>query len=196
MKNDSKNSSENESKTNIFHIKNVENFCAHEGVLNSSVDYALEFANLNTDAFCLFVAKNETYSGKSFSIPISIALKYTVEEYRDLNAVSRIKQLPCIFAQRNNDFLQADTNQLAVLGRICDFYYDDKFIKISFEKYGYFKQQAINKNIDDFGLLYNDLRNQLDEDHWSICKGNLYQIIEKLEEKSEIKITWNPSVTK
>ena len=38
MKNDSKNSSENESKTNIFHIKNVEKFCAHEGVLNSYIE--------------------------------------------------------------------------------------------------------------------------------------------------------------
>ena len=94
--------------------------------------------------------------------------------------------MPCLFAQRNDDFKNAASNQLIKIGQITDIIRQGMNLKFSIEKHGCFKQQIVNENISRFGLLYNDLRNQLDEEHWSIRKGNLPQIIQEL----GIEIEW------
>ena len=186
---------------NIDHVENmrVENTHLHTHVHTnsadknqpSSIDYISEWQSLNAESFCLFVLIGETYSGKSFSIAKSCALRYTPLDYQKRynvifpSAVEEVMHMPCIFAQRNTDFKWA-SNLYVKIGKIREIVRQGMNLRFSIEKYGYFQQQIINQNIDSFGLLYNDLRNQLDEEHWSICRGNLPQILDKL----NIAINW------
>ena len=48
----------------------------------SSIDHISKWQSLNVESFCLFVLFGETYSGESFSIAKSCALRYTPLDYQ------------------------------------------------------------------------------------------------------------------
>ncbi|MBR6671128.1 MAG: hypothetical protein IKL31_10400 [Ruminococcus sp.] len=60
--------------------------------------------------------------------------------------------------------------EIRSLGRV------DHNIRFRFITCGRLRQQFINDNIRSFNLLTTTVRNQLDEEHWSIRTGNLLQI--------------------
>ena len=90
------------------------------------------------------------------------------------------------YAERNADFRRAASNQFVTIGRITGIIRQGVSLRFGIKKYGYFKQQLVNDNVSHFGLLHNDLRTQLDVEHWSIRSGSLQQIISEL----NIGIEW------
>lgn len=148
------------------------------------VSHAIEWASLSTDTFCLFVLENEEYNCGSFCIPKGRALeKYTSREhrmlYRSLGPAEQnaIMKMPCIFARRNPSFRWADDTFPAVLGRVTSITCQRDNIRFRFDPFGAIHQRKINDNISDFNLVYSALRNELDEEHWSIRSGNLQDIV-------------------
>ena len=147
--------------------------------------HALEWASLNTKRFNLFVLENENYQNGMFCIGKRVSLeRYTDKEFKDFfkplsqEAKDELKKMPCIFARKNIDFKKADNPQPAALGRITDIDCQGEQIRFCFELFRPFiEQQFINDHINDFGLKFATVRNQLDEEHWSIRAGNLLKII-------------------
>lgn len=182
----------NQNAESIYNIGHVENMYTDSHARLSSADARLEWQRLNSEAFCLFVSKGETYSGDSFSIAKSCALQYTAKNHREYynvifpNIIEEIEQMPCLFAERNADFRRAASNQFVTIGRITGIIRQGVSLRFGIKKYGYFKQQLVNDNVSHFGLLHNDLRTQLDVEHWSIRSGSLQQIISEL----NIGIEW------
>ena len=62
------------------------------------------------------------------------------------------------------------------VGRLTDITCQSENIRFRFVTCGKLRQQFINDNIRSFNLLTTTVRNQLDEEHWSIRTGNLLQI--------------------
>ena len=156
-------------------------------VPDQHVSHAIEWASLRTDTFCLFVLENEEYNCGSFCIPKGRALeKYTSREhklmYRTLGpaAQAEIMKMPCIFARRNPSFRWADDTFPAVLGRVTSITSQRDNIRFCFDHFGAIHQKKINDNISAFNLVYSALRNELDEEHWSIRSGNLQDVVARL----------------
>lgn len=148
------------------------------------VSHAMEWAALSSEEFCLFVLENEDYSCGAFSMAKSRSLeRYTrqdiKERYKKLGsaAIDAIKQMPCIFARKNRYFKSTVFDHPVVLGRVTAIDVQDENIRFKFDAYQPFYQSVINDNIDTFMLASAPLRNELDEEHWSIRKGNLKEII-------------------
>lgn len=146
--------------------------------------YRNEWLALSTDSFCLFVLENEEYNCGSFCISKSRALeKYTSREHRAMYralspaAQASIMNMPCIFARRNPAFRYADNDFPALLGRITGITCQRDNIRFVFQPYSMIYQHIINHNISAFNLVYSSLRNELDEEHWSIRSGNLQDVV-------------------
>ena len=67
-----------------------------------------------------------------------------------------------------------------MLGKVIDIIKQEATIAFRFDVYAHFPQQVINDNIKLFGLLGNDLKTQLDEEHWSIRDGDLLKVVQEL----------------
>ena len=151
------------------------------------VSHKLEWASLNQTSYCLFVLENEEYNHGAFSIAKSCSLrKYTSleqkERYFDLTpaAVATLTSMPCIFAKRNRDYKSTDASHPALLGRITAVNVQHETIKLRFTGFQAISQQVLNQNITLLGLAYSALRNELDEEHWSIKDGNLPGVMTRL----------------
>lgn len=151
------------------------------------VSHALEWASLSTERYCLFVLENEDYNYGAFSIAKKCALrKYMhpalIERFRPLSpeAITDLTNTPCIFVKRNRDYNHTDDSHPAVLGRITNVYDQHDTIKLCFTGFQVFPQQILNQNIALLGLAYSSLRNELDEEHWSIKSGNLLSVMARL----------------
>ena len=147
--------------------------------------HALEWASLNTERFNLFVLENENYQNGMFCMGKRVSLeRYTDKEFKDFfkplspKAKDELKKMPCIFARKNISFKTAGNPHPAALGRLTDIDCQGEQIRFCFELFKPFiEQQFINDHIKEFGLRFVTVRNQLDEEHWSIRAGNLPQII-------------------
>ena len=151
------------------------------------VSHALEWASLSTERFCLFVLENEEYNCGAFSIAKKCALqKYTHPAQRErflplsLEAKTELIKMPCIFAKRNRDYKSTDASHPALLGRITAVNVQHETIKLRFTGFQAISQQVLNQNITLLGLAYSALRNELDEEHWSIKDGNLPEVMTRL----------------
>lgn len=151
------------------------------------VSHALEWASLSTESYCLFVLENEAYNCGAFSIAKSKALRdYThpdyIKRYLSLSpeAVTELLTMPCIFAKRNKYYSHTDDNHPALLGRITSIHVQRETVKLCFSGYQVFQQQLLNQNIALLGMAYSSLRNELDEEHWSIKSGNLPDVMAQL----------------
>lgn len=149
--------------------------------------HAIAWSSLSTERFNLFVLENEEYSNGVFSIAKTKAIQnYTheidIEQFRflDAAAISELKQMPCIFAKRNAFYNHTNNNHPAVIGRITDVINQGETIKFVFEGFQAIPQQLLNENITALGLARAALRNELDEEHWSIKREDLIQIISDL----------------
>lgn len=147
------------------------------------VSHAAEWALLNTERFHVFVLENEKYDCGAFSIGRRVALeKNTIDRYKDYykpltpSLIRELLDMPCIFAIRNQQFKKAPDYYPALLGKLTDIRCQGETIRFSFITCGRLKQQFINDNIRAFALRTSTVRNQLDEEHWSIREGNLLQI--------------------
>lgn len=144
--------------------------------------HTAEWAQLNTQRYNLFVLQDESYSSGSFSITAVDALKHTKpnlkKQFSSLG--SELLRMPCIFAGRNPNYKTAPNYVVAHVGKLTEIIPQGDHIKFCFDKYEQFKQQLINADMRRFNLLENELRNQLDEVHWSVVEGNLLEIIDKL----------------
>ncbi len=151
------------------------------------VSHKLEWASLNQERYCLFVLENEDYNYGVFSIAKSCALrKYTdsehKERYFDLTpaVVSELTSMPCIFAKRNMHFGYTEASHPALLGRITDMRAQGETIKVCFSGFQGISQQLLNQNIGLLGMVHASLRNELDEEHWSIKDCNLIDAMARL----------------
>lgn len=150
--------------------------------------HAIEWAALRTDCFNLFVLENERYNCGAFAISKARALrKYVCEEYISLyrildpTAINSIIEMPCIFTMRNKFFRRSGNTQPAALGRLTSITRQLDNIRFTFDIFQPpVPQQIINDNIPVFNLAHSTLRNELDEEHWSIKPGNLQEIIARL----------------
>ena len=146
-----------------------------------TISHAMEWAGLNHEKFCLFVLDNETYKAGAFSIAKSRALKYSPDRERFLPLTeelrAEIRQMPCIFAKRNQTYKCTTPDHPVIYGRITEIIPQAATIKFCFEPFKTAYQQTINENISLYGLLSTTLRNQLDEEHWCIRNGNLQQVL-------------------
>lgn len=144
--------------------------------------HAAEWALLNTELYNVFVVENEKYNSGCFSIAKSVALKYTKDEefakFSSLNA--ELLKLPCIFASKNQEFKTAPEYYPALVGYITEITSQRDLIKFSFVDCGRLRQQFINENMHLFNLKSATVRNQLDEEHWCIKRGNLLKIVDEL----------------
>ena len=147
------------------------------------ISHAAEWALLSTEMFHVFVLENEKYNCGTFSITKRLSLtKHTPTKYADHfrplspQLISELIGLPCLFAIRNQDFKVAPTYFPAVVGRLKEIIPQGDCIKFTFVKCGEFRQQFINENPQLFNILSRPLKNQLDEEHWSIRTGNLLEI--------------------
>lgn len=153
--------------------------------IQEAASHAAEWALLSTEMFNVFVLEKEKYDCGAFSISRRLALQKNTppqfrEHYLELTPplIAELLNLPCIFAVRNQDFKRALPNYPAVLGRLTEIICQGDVIKFRFVRCGQLRQQFINEHIREFGLLTSTVRNQLDEEHWSIREGNLLQIAE------------------
>lgn len=148
--------------------------------------HRLEWERLRTDAFNLFVLENEDYDCGAFSVSKWRSLVYTSDEYQkeyrllDDYAKAEIMKLPCVFARRNKYFGHTDANHFALLGRVTQIVCQRDNIRFNFEGFGYIHQQLINENVSLFHLASAPLRNELDEEHWSIRPGSLQEAVAKV----------------
>lgn len=145
--------------------------------------YAFDWALLDKERYSIFVVENEKYDCGNFYISKNAVLKYTDDEdynrFKNLDPV--LLNMPCIFASKNPCFKTAPEYYPAFVGYISKITPQRDFIKFSFVDCGSFNQQIINDNLKHFNLLSNKVRNQLDEEHWCIKKGNLWELIKELD---------------
>ena len=151
------------------------------------VSHKLEWASLSQESYCLFVLENEDYNCSAFSIAKSCALrKYTASEHKERYvaltpaAIAELASMPCIFAKRNMYFGHTEPSHPALLGRITDMRVQGETIKICFAGFQGIQQQLLNENIVLLGMAHASLRNELDEEHWSIKNGNLIDAISRM----------------
>lgn len=149
--------------------------------------YALEWASLSATSYCLFVLENEEYNCGAFSIAKSRALRnYTTSGYRERyitlspDTIAELTSMPCIFAKRNMHYGSTEASHPALLGRITDIRPQRETIKICFSGFQGIPQQLLNQNIGLLGMAFSSLRNELDEEHWSIKDCNLIDAIARL----------------
>lgn len=149
--------------------------------------HAAEWALLNTEKFNVFVLENEKYDCGCFSVSKRCALtKNTRSEYSDYfrpltpALVHELLAMPCIFAIRNQNYKWAPKQYPAFVGKLTEITCQSENIRFRFITCGQFRQQFINENIQLFNLLTTTVRNQLDEEHWSIRSGNLLEIAEQV----------------
>lgn len=149
--------------------------------------HAAEWAQLNTERYNVFVLENEKYDCGAFYIGRRVALsKNTLPAHRDYYRpltpplVQEVMNMPCLFAVRNPSFKRAPVHYPALVGKLTEVTCQGETIKCKFVTCGKLPQQFINDNIHIFGLLSTTIRNQLDEEHWSIRTGNLLQIADNI----------------
>ncbi len=94
--------------------------------------------------------------------------------------VEELKQMPCIFAVRNQEYKKTAENHPALLGKLTDVTCQGENIRFRFTCFKPISQQLINEHIREFGLRSTTVRNQLDEEHWSIRSGNLIDVVSRM----------------
>lgn len=150
------------------------------------VSHAMEWASLNRESYNLFVLENEDYNNGSFCISKGCALRYTEQDDYDayhllkMDDIERIKHMPCIFAKRNTYYGRTDAYQPLVFGRIIDVINQGDIIKFVFQGFQANPQQQLNENAAEIKIARASLRNEFDEEHWSIKRADLISTIERL----------------
>ena len=151
------------------------------------ISHALEWHSLNENRYNIFVLENEEYNCGAFSISKNRAISlYTHEDdverfrYLDSDAVSLLLDMPCIFAKRNRYYNRTDSLHPAVLGKITAISNQGDTIKFEFRGFQAVPQQTLNEHVVELGIARAALRNEFDEEHWSIKRGNLQQILDAL----------------
>jgi hypothetical protein len=147
--------------------------------------YAMEWASLSHEHFCLFVLDNENYRDGWFAIAKDHALcKYTpdMDYYRPLTSslIAEILEMPCIFAKRNRHHTITDADHPVVYGRLTRIIPQGSVIRFQFDRFKVDYQQTINQNMERYGLIAKPLHNQLDEEHWCIRHGDLPRTLKDL----------------
>lgn len=152
-----------------------------------TITHAIEWASLSKTHFNIFVLEKEEFNCGMFTIPKTVSLNrymYTedIDSFLSLNSAAqdRLKQMPCIFAKRNMQFKHTDPNHPAVLGRITDITVQRDNIRISFAAFQAVPQQMLNEHTTELCLVCASLRNEFDEEHWSVKRGNLTQFLDNL----------------
>lgn len=147
--------------------------------------HSVEWIKLDRTHFHLFVLNNEDYSGSSFSISTESSLKYTDSQLREYYSplsdrhINELLKMPCLFTVKNESFQTAFQDCPSFLGRLTKIQPQPGRIIFNYEVFEttkYLLQETINNNTQDFHLISANVRNQLDEEHWSIRHGDLIQI--------------------
>lgn len=147
--------------------------------------HSVEWVKLDRNRFHVFVLDKEDYSGSTFTINTETALMHTDPQLEDYfsclteQLITELLKMPCLFTVKNKSFKTAFQDCPAFLGKLTGIRPQPgkvSFDYVIFETVEQFLQETINENIQDFHLISANFRNQLDEEHWSIRKGDLIQI--------------------
>ena len=152
------------------------------------VTHTLEWASLCRTHYCLFLLVYEEFKDGVFSIAKDRALlKYTPQDIRSRyknicpETIEELRQMPCIFAKRNMYYKRTEEHHPFLAGRICDIVPQGESIKIYFCAFQAIPQQLLNQNIQSLRMASSALRNELDEEHWSIKECDLPGVFASLD---------------
>ena len=144
--------------------------------------HAAEWACLNPGSFHLFVLESDIHGEGTFSITKEEALRYTSQDIITQvlplsgKSISPLLNMPCLFTLKNQFFCSTPDYCPAYLGKLTDIRVQKDLVLFQYTTYKQFRQQLVNEHLTDFALQSSTYRNQLDEVHWSIRKGNLMRI--------------------
>ena len=141
-------------------------------------------SGIRSEKYNLFVVENEIFETGSFCMPLSKCMtKHISGENKkrygamDAKAFAELKQYPCIFATRNQNFLRTTELHHAIFGIIDDLKLQGNLVKVVYKPYTTFSQNILNTHPAQFGLLAKPVRNEMDTCHWTVKDVDLIQIL-------------------
>lgn len=144
----------------------------------------MRLSSLRSGKYNLFVVENEEFKTGSFSIPLSKCMTKNISRENknrygamDAGAFAELKQFPCIFAARNQEFLRTTETHQAIFGVIDDLKLQGDLVKVAYLPYMIFCQNILNDHPAQFGLFAKPVRNEMDACHWTVKDVDLIQIL-------------------
>jgi hypothetical protein len=130
--------------------------------------------------YSLFVRDDDAPVSGEFLFPkecaltscIAPAVKARFETLSD-SSIVEILTFPTIIASVNRNNGRTDGNHYAQYGRISGITFESAGIRIAFQHMHYLPQQRLNEIASDLELNCASLRNELDQQHWTIKEVNL-----------------------
>ena len=164
-------------------------------VYQNARHHKLSTLPLNREYYSLFVTNlvNLSDNNTHFFIEPNRALTENMEavikeKFSTLNKIQQeeIKKIPCIFANENEHYGKAGTEQIAILGYIKDIMIRSERIRITPEFCCSIKQSVLNKYLFELGIdgsvATNDRDgfNEFNRTHWAIKEIDLISELQKL----------------
>lgn len=136
---------------------------------------------VDREYYNLFVLGTEEFDKGYFKIPRTRALcEYMTEETKQLFSVmtvpvmERIKTLPSLFMQENQQYGAAGVDQQAIYGFVSDIKIYDDSIKIYFTGYRVdIPQQRLNELNEELAISAHKAYSELNRTHWAIKRVDL-----------------------
>lgn len=167
----------------------VENLNLNQNInISTTVNGNLITSNIipNNEYYNLFVLDSEDFAKCYFVINKKDCLKYIDKSIISLfslanpNSLDKCLTYPCLFANKNNEYLKAGKDQLSYFGYLTKIEISDNSIKFYFSIVSSLPQAIFNDYAQSFNLMESKGENELDKAHWSIKNINLVKCIRNL----------------
>lgn len=171
------------------YFEHVENLNLNQNInISTTVNGNLITSNIipNNEFYNLFVLDGEDFAKCYFIINKKDCLKYIDKQISALFSLSNSDSLnkcltyPCLFANKNNEYLKAGNDQLSYFGYLAKIEIGDTNIKFYFSIVSSLPQAIFNDYAQSFNLMESKGDNELDKVHWSIKNINLVKCIRNL----------------
>lgn len=167
----------------------IENLNLNQNInISTTVNGNLITSNIipNNEFYNLFVLDSEDFAKCYFVINKKDCLKYIDKSIISLfsltnpNSLDKCLTYPCLFANKNNEYLKAGKDQLSYFGYLTKIEISDNSIKFYFSIVSSLPQAIFNDYAQSFNLMESKGENELDKVHWSIKNINLVKCIRNL----------------
>lgn len=167
----------------------IENLNLNQNInISTTVNGNLITSNVipNNEFYNLFVLDSEDFAKCYFVINKKDCLKYIDKSIISLfsltnpNSLDKCLTYPCLFANKNNEYLKAGKDQLSYFGYLTKIEISDNSIKFYFSIVSSLPQAIFNDYAQSFNLMESKGENELDKVHWSIKNINLVKCIRNL----------------
>lgn len=160
------------------------NYFENVGTINSNVYYQMpnrmiSFPELSNEYYNLIVLDEDCIgNGTRYSIDrhkYCNATDITEKEKKqfgriDENTIEKLKMFPTLLLSKNKEYTKAGDMQKAYYGFIASLEKCGDQIVFEFANLKDFNQQLLNEAKEQFGILGNDFKNEIDKEHWTIKK--------------------------